>query len=178
MIAYFAFALSLHEREFLGNKKIWFWILVFLEAEQQRSALVKVMLTQQQYVPFTESFKRVENNLFKWSSQDTALLKQHELDQYCAFSSFYSVVKCKINNQYWLKFCFFSKALTSFEVVIQYGLATPEGLAVDWIAGNIYWVESNLDQIEVAKLDGTMRTTLLAGEVEHPRAIALDPRDG
>uniref|UniRef100_A0A8D0ALX9 LDL receptor related protein 1 n=1 Tax=Sander lucioperca TaxID=283035 RepID=A0A8D0ALX9_SANLU len=65
-----------------------------------------------------------------------------------------------------------------FEVVIQYGLATPEGLAVDWIAGNIYWVESNLDQIEVAKLDGTMRTTLLAGEVEHPRAIALDPRDG
>uniref|UniRef100_A0A3B3ZAU2 EGF-like domain-containing protein n=1 Tax=Periophthalmus magnuspinnatus TaxID=409849 RepID=A0A3B3ZAU2_9GOBI len=68
--------------------------------------------------------------------------------------------------------------LTSFDVVIQYGLATPEGLAVDWIAGNIYWVESNLDQIEVAKLDGTMRTTLLAGEVEHPRAIALDPRDG
>ncbi|KAK7915952.1 hypothetical protein WMY93_011713 [Mugilogobius chulae] len=66
----------------------------------------------------------------------------------------------------------------SFDVVIQYGLATPEGLAVDWIAGNIYWVESNLDQIEVAKLDGTMRTTLLAGEVEHPRAIALDPRDG
>uniref|UniRef100_A0A8D2LBK3 Prolow-density lipoprotein receptor-related protein 1 n=1 Tax=Varanus komodoensis TaxID=61221 RepID=A0A8D2LBK3_VARKO len=62
-----------------------------------------------------------------------------------------------------------------FEVVIQYGLATPEGLAVDWIAGNIYWVESNLDQIEVAKLDGTMRSTLLAGDIEHPRAIALDP---
>lgn len=71
-----------------------------------------------------------------------------------------------------------SLALTSFEVVIQYGLATPEGLAVDWIAGNIYWVESNLDQIEVAKLDGTLRTTLLAGDIEHPRAIALDPRDG
>uniref|UniRef100_A0A670IUS4 LDL receptor related protein 1 n=1 Tax=Podarcis muralis TaxID=64176 RepID=A0A670IUS4_PODMU len=65
-----------------------------------------------------------------------------------------------------------------FEVVIQYGLATPEGLAVDWIAGNIYWVESNLDQIEVAKLDGTMRSTLLAGDIEHPRAIALDPRCG
>lgn len=76
--------------------------------------------------------------------------------------------------------CFqcFPLALTTFDVVIQHGLATPEGLAVDWIAGNIYWVESNLDQIEVAKLDGTMRTTLLAGEVEHPRAIALDPRDG
>eukprot|EP00079_Xenopus_tropicalis_P012610 XP_002939758.2 PREDICTED: prolow-density lipoprotein receptor-related protein 1 [Xenopus tropicalis] len=71
-----------------------------------------------------------------------------------------------------------SGALTNFEVIIQYGLATPEGLAVDWIAGNIYWVESNLDQIEVAKLNGTMRTTLLAGDIEHPRAIALDPRNG
>ncbi|KAG8452515.1 hypothetical protein GDO86_004341 [Hymenochirus boettgeri] len=71
-----------------------------------------------------------------------------------------------------------SGALTSFEVIIQHGLATPEGLAVDWIAGNIYWVESNLDQIEVAKLNGTMRTTLLAGDIEHPRAIALDPRNG
>lgn len=49
---------------------------------------------------------------------------------------------------------------------------------MDWIAGNIYWVESNLDQIEVAKLNGTMRTTLLAGDIEHPRAIALDPRNG
>ncbi|CAH2224426.1 prolow-density lipo receptor-related 1 [Pelobates cultripes] len=71
-----------------------------------------------------------------------------------------------------------SGALTSFEVIIQHGLATPEGLAVDWIAGNIYWVESNLDQIEVAKLNGSMRTTLLAGDIEHPRAIALDPRNG
>ncbi|XP_043939564.1 prolow-density lipoprotein receptor-related protein 1 [Protopterus annectens] len=71
-----------------------------------------------------------------------------------------------------------SGALTNFDVIIQHGLATPEGLAVDWIAGNIYWVESNLDQIEVAKLDGTMRTTLLAGDIEHPRAIALDPRCG
>ncbi|XP_072105063.1 low-density lipoprotein receptor-related protein 1-like [Mobula birostris] len=71
-----------------------------------------------------------------------------------------------------------SRALSSVEVVVQYGLATPEGLAVDWIAGNIYWVESNLDQIEVAKLDGSMRTTLIAGDIEHPRAIALDPRDG
>uniref|UniRef100_A0A493T8W4 LDL receptor related protein 1 n=1 Tax=Anas platyrhynchos platyrhynchos TaxID=8840 RepID=A0A493T8W4_ANAPP len=70
------------------------------------------------------------------------------------------------------------KLLENGGVVIQYGLATPEGLAVDWIAGNIYWVESNLDQIEVAKLDGTMRTTLLAGDIEHPRAIALDPRYG
>ncbi|MGH0120697.1 UNVERIFIED_CONTAM: hypothetical protein FKN15_035083 [Acipenser sinensis] len=68
--------------------------------------------------------------------------------------------------------------VTGIEVVVQHGLATPEGLAVDWIAGNFYWIDSNLDQIEVAKLDGTMRTTLIAGAMEHPRAIALDPQHG
>ncbi|KAG1968576.1 low-density lipoprotein receptor-related protein 1B [Pimephales promelas] len=68
--------------------------------------------------------------------------------------------------------------VTGVEVVIQHGLATPEGLAVDWIAGNLYWIDSNLDQIEVAKLNGEMRTTLIAGGMEHPRALAVDPGQG
>ncbi|XP_077129136.1 low-density lipoprotein receptor-related protein 1B isoform X2 [Ranitomeya variabilis] len=71
-----------------------------------------------------------------------------------------------------------TSGVSGIEVVIQHGLATPEGLAIDWIAGNMYWIDSNLDQIEVAKLDGKMRATLIAGGMEHPRAIALDPRYG
>ncbi|KAJ8003649.1 hypothetical protein DPEC_G00150520 [Dallia pectoralis] len=71
-----------------------------------------------------------------------------------------------------------SGGVTGIEVVVQHGLATPEGLAVDWIAGNLYWIDSNLDQIEVAKLNGALRTTLIAGGMEHPRAIALDPEQG
>jgi len=31
-------------------------------------------------------------------------------------------------------------ALINIEVVIQTGLATAEGLAVDWIGENLYWV--------------------------------------
>jgi len=57
-------------------------------------------------------------------------------------------------------------------------LSTAEGLAVDWIGQNLYWVESNLDQIEVARLNGSFRRTLIAGDMESPRAIALDPRFG
>lgn len=68
-------------------------------------------------------------------------------------------------------------AIRNIEVV-QRGLATAEGLAVDWIGENLYWVESSLDQIEVAKLDGSFRKTLIAGNMESPRAIALDPRYG
>lgn len=69
-------------------------------------------------------------------------------------------------------------SLSNIEVVVQTGLSTAEGLAVDWIGGNLYWVESNLDQIEVAKLNGSFRRTLIAGQMESPRAIALDPRVG
>lgn len=69
-------------------------------------------------------------------------------------------------------------AITDIKPIIDVGLATTEGLAIDWIAGNIYWVESNLDQIEVAQLDGSNRSTLVAGNMISPRAIVLDPRDG
>jgi integrin beta 2 len=69
-------------------------------------------------------------------------------------------------------------ALSNIEVVVQTGLSTAEGLAVDWIGQNLYWVESNLDQIEVARLNGSFRRTLIAGDMESPRAIALDPRLG
>lgn len=40
-------------------------------------------------------------------------------------------------------------ALSGIEVVVEQGLSTAEGLAVDWVAGNLYWVESSLHQIEV-----------------------------
>ncbi len=69
------------------------------------------------------------------------------------------------------------EAITNIEVLVSVGLATPEGIAVDWIAERIYWVESSLDQIEVARFDGSMRLTIISGSMEGPRAIAVDPRD-
>lgn len=69
-------------------------------------------------------------------------------------------------------------AVTNIDTVISQGLATAEGLAIDWITRHIYWVESNLDQIEVADFDGKHRTTLIAGSMESPRAIVVDPNFG
>ena len=68
--------------------------------------------------------------------------------------------------------------MSNVETIVKVGLSVTEGLAVDWVADNIYWVESQLDQIEVAQIDGTNHTTLVAGKMENPRAIALDPRVG
>ncbi|XP_059139258.1 prolow-density lipoprotein receptor-related protein 1-like [Physella acuta] len=72
----------------------------------------------------------------------------------------------------------YENSVSKIEPIVENGLATTEGIAVDWIANNIYWVESSLDQIEVAKLDGSSRATLIAGNITNPRAIVLDPRVG
>ncbi len=40
-------------------------------------------------------------------------------------------------------------AVSNIHAIVNIGLATTEGLAVDWVTKHIYWVESNLDQIEV-----------------------------
>lgn len=68
--------------------------------------------------------------------------------------------------------------LRNVEAVVQSGLLTPEGLAVDWIGMNLYWVDSNLVQIEVAQIAGQCRRTLVAGDMSSPRAIAVDPSEG
>ena len=55
----------------------------------------------------------------------------------------------------------------------------PEGLAVDWVAGNLFWTDDGNDTIEVARIDGTGRKILLQGGVlVKPRAIALYPSRG
>ncbi|XP_023930314.1 prolow-density lipoprotein receptor-related protein 1 [Lingula anatina] len=68
--------------------------------------------------------------------------------------------------------------VTDIQEVVSVGLITPEGIAVDWVGENIYWIDSNQRQIEVATMQGKLRSTLVAGNIGHPRAIAVDPSVG
>ncbi len=55
------------------------------------------------------------------------------------------------------------------------GLDSPEGVAIDWVAKNLYWTDSELDRIDVSRLDGTNHKTLIRDDLVNPRAIAVDP---
>lgn len=58
-------------------------------------------------------------------------------------------------------------------------LKMPRGIAVDWVAGNLYWTDSGRDVIEVAQLSvGRHRKTLISGMIDEPYAIVVDPQRG
>lgn len=58
------------------------------------------------------------------------------------------------------------------------GLASPDGLACDWLGSKLYWTDSETNRIEVAELDGSFRKVLFWQGLDQPRAIALDPGRG
>ena len=64
------------------------------------------------------------------------------------------------------------------QVVISSQIKHPDGLAVDWVARNLYWTDAGTDQIEVSRLNGLSREVLISENLDEPRAIALDPARG
>ena len=69
------------------------------------------------------------------------------------------------------------KGTSEPEVVIGSGLDLVEGLAVDWVANNLYWVDSRLKTIEVSTINGKNHIILLSQNISQPRGICLDPRE-
>ena len=68
--------------------------------------------------------------------------------------------------------------LTSTETIISANLTIPDGLAVDWIADNIYWTDAGRKVLEVARLDGSSRKIIIRDGLDEPRALAIFPRKG
>ena len=67
---------------------------------------------------------------------------------------------------------------TGQEMVVATEVESPDGVAVDWIARNLYWTDTGTNRIEVARLNGTSRKVLISDGLDEPRAIALDPYYG
>ncbi|KAJ8411886.1 hypothetical protein AAFF_G00155240 [Aldrovandia affinis] len=64
------------------------------------------------------------------------------------------------------------------EIVINTGLTSPEGLAVDGLRRMMFWVDSGPDKIETSTLDGDGRRVLFNTDLVNPRAIIVDPASG
>ena len=64
------------------------------------------------------------------------------------------------------------------EVVVDSEIDRPDGVAIDWVARNIYWTDTGTDHIEVARLNGSYRKVIISEELLEPRAIVVDPLDG
>uniref|UniRef100_A0A914MTJ3 EGF-like domain-containing protein n=1 Tax=Meloidogyne incognita TaxID=6306 RepID=A0A914MTJ3_MELIC len=58
-------------------------------------------------------------------------------------------------------------------------VTTPDGLAIDWVHGLIFWTDTGTDTINVYDLKNKKRTTIINGDgLDEPRAIAVDPSAG
>ncbi|CAH1244503.1 LRP6 [Branchiostoma lanceolatum] len=52
-----------------------------------------------------------------------------------------------------------------------------EGISVDWVASNVYWTDRSHGNIQVSRLDGSFRKTIVSG-LDQPLGVAVHPREG
>lgn len=64
------------------------------------------------------------------------------------------------------------------ETVVQDGLVSPAGLALDWVTSKLYWTDAGTRRIEVASIDGTQRALLIWQNLFKPRDIVVNPLQG
>ena len=64
------------------------------------------------------------------------------------------------------------------EVIISSDVKHADGVAVDWVARNLYWTDTGTDRIEVSRLNGSSRKVLISDNLDEPRAIVLEPTRG
>ncbi len=59
-------------------------------------------------------------------------------------------------------------------------ISTPDGVAFDWVHSNLYWTDTGHNSISVMSLSekGNYQKTLFNENMDEPRAIVVDPRDG
>nr|CAI5839150.1 unnamed protein product [Callosobruchus analis] len=68
--------------------------------------------------------------------------------------------------------------ISDVQTILDKNLSSADGIAVDWIADNIYWTNTGNKVIEVARIDGTSRKVVVNDNLHDPRSIAVFPKRG
>jgi len=66
--------------------------------------------------------------------------------------------------------------LTESKVIVNTEVLTPNGIAVDWIADNLYWSDTDRKLIEVARIDGSSRKRIIEDNLGDPRSLIVHPK--
>lgn len=66
--------------------------------------------------------------------------------------------------------------LTESKVIVGTDVLTPNGIAVDWIADNLYWSDTDRKLIEVSRLDGSCRKRIVEDNLGDPRSLIVHPK--
>lgn len=66
---------------------------------------------------------------------------------------------------------------SSEQVIISTGLESPQSLAIDNLAQNLYWTDFDAGRIEMARVNGLFRRIVVWKDIK-PRALALNPNRG
>lgn len=62
--------------------------------------------------------------------------------------------------------------------IVSENLTTPDGIAVDWLAENLFWTDTGRKVLEVTRLDGSCRKVIFNNGLDEPRAVAVFPGKG
>jgi sugar lactone lactonase YvrE len=57
-------------------------------------------------------------------------------------------------------------------------IRSPDGIAVDWVTGKLYWSDAWGKRIEVSDMHGRHRRALVTTDIDMPRAVVLHPYHG
>ena len=88
---------------------------------------------------------------------------------------------------YWLGYLFYNdqshnkiytinSRYTVLQEFISGGISAVKSMAVDWVTGNLYWVDSTFGTIEVANLNSSHRAVVLSENITKPNQIVVDAR--
>ena len=71
-----------------------------------------------------------------------------------------------------------ARNVSNVTTLVSSNLTTPDGLAVDWLADNLYWTDAGRNVLEVSRLDGSARKIIIGDGLDEPRAVAVFPQRG
>jgi len=64
------------------------------------------------------------------------------------------------------------------KVVVSGNIGTTDGIAVDWVYNNLYWVNGVKRTISVTNFDGEYHADVIDNNLEKPRSVAVYPKKG